>query len=288
MSRPEQYVGISGVVSREQQRIAAEYARNAGVGELGAFVMSGVQASSRTQIDEEPTDQGEGWHPVGANIKAAGEVDDTGLIRSFIHIYGGDKKIERQKRTIEATVYRTAEFQSGIQLNRLDWQLPEYDEFMQEVRSNKIVGEDCAIVLQCHERAMKALEPAALTERLQRLAPDYVLFDVSHGAGKFMDTEDLRRYIDDIYQKQLDVGVAIAGGLDGPTLQKAQENEDSLFRLFESFPDLSCDAEGKLRSGESGATYLDMDKVRHYLSSWVNMMRGIKSVQGPNDEPTQL
>lgn len=268
MSKPEQYVGVSGGADTEEQEHLFENARAVGVGEFDAFVMWGIQASDKTQIDERPTKHGEDWHPVGDDIENAGMVDKTGLTRPFIHIYGGEDDIDRQKETIKAVLTRTDEFRDGIQLNRLDWQLPVYDGFMREVR--ELAGDNCAIVLQCHERVTDALGPAALTERLQHLAPDYVLFDASHGKGKVMNPEDVRAYIDAIYQEQLDVGVAVAGGLDGETLH------DAVGPLFQEFPDLSCDAEGKLRAGEPGATELDMYKVVEYLKAWVSMMEEIR------------
>jgi len=268
MAKPEQYVGISGGVRADQQAEVLGYAHEAGVAQLGAFVMWGVQASVKTQIDEIPTRYGEGWHAVGDNIAGSSFLDRTNLTRPFIHIYGGDEDRELQMRTIMATVARTGEFQRGLQLNRLDWNLPEYDGFMAELRQNV---PDMPIVLQCQDRIMGVLSPQEIVERLKTLKPEYVLFDVSHGRGLQMEPEFVRAYVDAIYQAQLDVGVVVAGGLSAETL------DTTVAPLYEEYPDLSCDAEGAMRTDDTkDETELDLSKVRDYIHSWACMVGGIR------------
>jgi phosphoribosylanthranilate isomerase len=267
MNRPEQYVGVSGVVAVEQQVEIADIARELKVAKLGAFVMYGVQASTKTQVYEVPTRYGEDWHVVGDNIKETSFTDETGLTRPYIHIFGGDSDRVQQFKTIWATTRRTREFHEGLQLNRLDWQKSEYDVFMNNIRN--MVG-DIPIVLQCHERVMGSLDPSEVVDRLRTLKPEYVLFDVSHGKGKVMNASDSKDYIDAVYQSELGIGVVVAGGLNHETIH------DAVGPLYEDYPDISVDTEGKMRSGEKGSTYLDLDKVAKYMEAWVEVVSGSK------------
>jgi hypothetical protein len=122
------------------------------------------------------------------------------------------------------------------------------------------------IILQVGARALQQVEhsPLMLGERLKLYdgIVDYVLLDPSGGLGKPMDVEAMHRYVHGIKAADLDIGIGIAGGL-------CQESLPSIGSLLEEFPDLSIDAEGRLRDETDN---LDIDKARAYLQLARQMM----------------
>lgn len=123
----------------------------------------------------------------------------------------------------------------GFQLN-MAW--PDPDVLM-EVKSKRMV-----IVLQVGSRAFEMIgnSPIRLAMRIEREYPmvDYVLLDASGGKGKPLDTCMVRPYFYALAAKQLPIGLVVAGGLSADSL-------DLVAPLVDEFPDLSLDAEGKLR-----------------------------------------
>lgn len=81
---------------------------------------------------------------------------------------------------------------------------------------------------------------------------DYVLLDQSCGHGIPLDVEFMRRYLDVLYKEDLGLGIVVAGGLCSTTL-------NIIKTIINDFPDLSIDAEGKLRNQDDslnlGLTY---------------------------------
>lgn len=99
---------------------------------------------------------------------------------------------------------------------------------------------------------------------------DYVLLDASGGYGIEMNVEKTRSYLQAIYDKGLHekIGIAMAGGL-------SDKNLDRISTLLEKFPNLSIDAEGKLRGKDD---QLDVYKVMHYISSALELMRSAEQL----------
>jgi hypothetical protein len=72
---------------------------------------------------------------------------------------------------------------------------------------------------------------------------DYVLLDPSGGYGVPFDLEKAKAYIEALKTKNLSVKIGTAGGLSPTTL-------DPLRKLLATYPELSWDAEGRLRDKE--------------------------------------
>lgn len=85
-----------------------------------------------------------------------------------------------------------------------------------------------------------------------------ILIDPSGGRGVLVNLEHMPRTLADIKEKHPNLGIGVAGGLDKKTSK-------SLAPLFAEFPDLSVDAESRLRSEDD--THLDIVKTREYVKS---------------------
>ena len=90
----------------------------------------------------------------------------------------------------------------------------------------------------------------------------HVLIDPSCGTGKDLDVGLTEAIVKALTQALAGTGVeiGIAGGLSAETLPHVKP-------LLTRYPDLSTDAEGKLRDGSELGGHLVLDKVRQYLDA---------------------
>lgn len=93
---------------------------------------------------------------------------------------------------------------------------------------------------------------------------EYVLLDPSGGYGKPFDPECARDYLLALKAKNIGIGLVVAGGLSPTTL-------DLVEPLVREFPDLSIDAEGRLRTQED---HLDLAVSSEYLRKAFAMFNG--------------
>jgi len=146
----------------------------------------------------------------------------------------------------------------GFQLN-LAW--PSRDAIL---AYHKVCGGKF-IVLQIGGKAFEMVNhsPKELAEKvsLYEHVVDYVLLDPSGGYGVPFDTEKARTYLDALRGYNLDLGLGVAGGLSPTTLNLIEP-------LISDFPDLSIDAEGRLRdSGDN----LDLSIASQYVQGACNL-----------------
>lgn len=140
----------------------------------------------------------------------------------------------------------------GFQLN-LAW--PSRDAIL---AYHKVCGGKF-IVLQIGGRAFEMINhlPKELAERVSwyEHVVDYVLLDPSGGYGVPFDTGKARAYLKALASYNLYLGLGVAGGLSPTTLNLVQP-------LVSDFPDLSIDAEGRLRDSQDN---LDLSIAGQYV-----------------------
>ncbi|MFA6437075.1 MAG: hypothetical protein WC242_05510 [Candidatus Paceibacterota bacterium] len=142
----------------------------------------------------------------------------------------------------------------GFQLN-LAW--PDI-RMMKQYR--EYVGFVPRIVLQIGQKAIEtAGGPQGIVERLSpyidaNLIND-ILLDPSGGLGKPFDTERAREILREIKRQNWHIGLGVAGGLGPDSLGLVQP-------LVEEFPELSIDAQGRLRNAEYD---LDIEATKTYV-----------------------
>lgn len=140
----------------------------------------------------------------------------------------------------------------GFQLN-IVWPSVDVLRAYREVYPTK------QIVLQIGGHAFEMVNhsPEQLATRVVEYdgLAEYVLLDPSGGYGKPFDPERARQYLVALKEKNLDVGLGVAGGLSPTTLNLVEP-------LAKEFPELSIDAEGRLRTPED---YLDLKLASEYI-----------------------
>ncbi len=92
---------------------------------------------------------------------------------------------------------------------------------------------------------------------------EYVLLDSSGGLGKIFDVDRASEYLVALQARKLDLGLGVAGGLSPTTLNLVEP-------LVKDFPQLSIDAEGRLRTPPPGDR-LDVDLAKGYLYKALSM-----------------
>ncbi len=126
------------------------------------------------------------------------------------------------------------------------------------------------IVLQVGTNAFDEISnsPAALLSQLEEYKKnlDYVLLDRSMGRGLGMNPDLHLSHFQILSSMQRDLGIAIAGGLGPNTVQVIET-------LVAEFPNLSIDAQGKLRPSGNALDPIDWNMARKYLSGAVEIFK---------------
>lgn len=142
---------------------------------------------------------------------------------------------------------------NGFQLN-LTWPSAKTVERYKRIHNGK------SIVLQIGSRAFEEVShsPQKLADRVHNEYEgliDYVLLDPSGGTGAPFNPRITRGYLEALSTQKNDFGLGIAGGLSPSTL-------DLIEPFIKDFPELSIDAEGKLRTPEDN---LSVSITRDYI-----------------------
>ena len=115
-------------------------------------------------------------------------------------------------------------------------------------------------VLQVGNRVFEMIDnsPKKLAERVANYKDliDYVLLDPSGGLGIPMITEEMKAYLGALKEKDLDIGLGVAGGL-GPGKSHLIEP------LVREHPDLSIDVEKNVRDQHD---MLDLELSKKYIT----------------------
>ena len=141
----------------------------------------------------------------------------------------------------------------GFQLN-LPWPPPdELGRFVDQYPSLKLI-------LQIGQESCRQVEgnPAGIASRLRadyQGLVHYALLDLSAGYGRTLDTSWCLQQLRELRCANLGLGLGVAGGLSPGSLHLEKP-------LIKEFPDLSIDAEARLRDEHDA---LDMDLALDYI-----------------------
>jgi hypothetical protein len=263
MPKPVPYVGVSGVVSPEQQQWIRETAQP--IIDRGRALLLGVKAVHKNHWLEIENKYGPEHYPVGKDI--GGSVESTSedellVAQVYLDLQAAAQEGESnyEVRFIDKLLGRAA--WTGVQFDMLPWHENEYTGLF-----GRIKKEAPLVLLQCHGDIMQKLSPHKVSELLRSYTGlvDYVLFDASHGKGVTLNPDALEPFVD-AASELTGIGVGVAGGLDERTVLSPEFQ-----KLLAHYPDLSFDAEGKLRPEGKGA--LDQDATRAYLASAARVVR---------------
>ncbi len=125
------------------------------------------------------------------------------------------------------------------------------------------------VILQIGQRAFNEVnnDPAALIAKLEAYTGiiHRVLLDKSMGQGKGMDAKGLIPFARAIRNRFPDMGIGAAGGLGPDTMHLVEP-------LLAEFPDLSWDAQGRLRrSGDALNDPIEWDLAETYVTKSVDL-----------------
>ena len=248
MKRP--YIGITDFINASQAEQMLEVFARGGAERIGRRLMVGVMMSYKT-LNNLPTKWAAafppkesvrdifGAHPLSFNVLHYADYDTVDVAESIelATTFGGP----------------------NIHAIQLDMIWPDPDT----VKKYRDRHPWIQVIIQGNVKAMTAVgdDPAAFAARLKTYgdAIDYILLDKSMGKGLGMDALGLLPFARVIAEQISDIGLAAAGGLGPDTLHLLEP-------LIAEFPNLSIDAQGKLRPSGNALDPIDWDMASRYLT----------------------
>lgn len=249
---PEPYLGVTGVCRREDCLALLERTPD-----VGRKIMLGVLMSGKTIRGVRNN-----WPQ---RYPEAREVADIFVAhpRALNLVHFNTKEPEKLVEDLAKVMELGGANCHGVQLN-MAWPSPNLVEMFRDMFPL------ATVVLQVGSRAFADTGPSpiVLAERVADWyggSIDYVLLDPSGGEGKALSSEDLLPFVKKLYARAVPaaIGVGVAGGLSAETM-------DLMDRLWDRYPDLSIDAEGKLRDEPEDKEHGDrfnLGKASAYLTT---------------------
>ena len=252
--KPISYVGITGICAPEQSAalvsIAAGMRRRLMIGVLVSDASMEGQPDRWPRRYPPPASAADIFsdHPAAFNVVHYNTHDPSTLARQLTEIV----------RLVGSRLH-------GFQLN-MAWPAP---------RQLALFREECPgvqIIIQLNREAFDIIAglPDGVSGKLRREYGglyDHALLDLSAGHGEMLEpvwaADQLRR----LYGADLDAGLGVAGGLCAESLPMIEP-------LIREFPDLSIDAEGRLRDEDD---FLDLNRAEEYLIGALAMFEGEKA-----------
>lgn len=243
ISKP--YVGITGVTTRLQSEAISKYAEELGW-PLTTQIMIGVLASYK------------GLRGQLANPKQYPAVKQIGTVlindRGFLNLVHYNSRADGLSAQL-TEVLSDAIWADGVQLN-IPWPHPDA---LRRFRNRTYM----TVVQQISMRAyrMAGGTPGRMVKHLAAYEGliEHVLIDPSGGTGHVFDVEYAKTVLAALVDSQLEFKWGIAGGL-------GMDNIGRLRPLLDIYPDLSWDAQARLRSADD---QLDPGMWEPYLAaSW--------------------
>jgi len=155
----------------------------------------------------------------------------------------------------------------GINALQLDMVWPDVRAISSALHMS---GKKLEVILQVGKNAIEEAKnsPQEVARRLwdYRNVIDYVLLDKSMGKGVGMDAKGLLPFAQVITAVFPTLGIAVAGGLGPTSIELVQP-------LAEDFPDISIDAQSKLRPSGSALDPIDWDMADAYLVKALAMFK---------------
>lgn len=148
---------------------------------------------------------------------------------------------------------------AGIHALQLDMIWPDPDQITEGVHGSQM---NIEVILQVGTTALEQIrnDPQLLVEKLKRYdgAIHRVLLDKSAGAGIGMSASVLLPFARAIRKHLPELGLVVAGGLGPKTMHLVEP-------IVREFPEVSIDAQGKLRSSGNALDPIDWKMASAYL-----------------------
>lgn len=271
--RPE-YIGISGVVNKDQQAELVEMFDALGLHQQRVLQL-GVKATHKTQWLGIENKYGREWYPVGSEIDQALQngMGTTGVAQICFDSELVHSNYYRREFIVRALARTTHSWLTGVQFDMLPWF--DNPNILDETLPNGVYyledsAKDITVTLQCQGDIMQQHTPIEIADMLARYPQlDYVLFDNSCGRGIQMNADELLPYIHTVntHNDLQDLHVAVGGGLNARVVRA------ELPKVLRHFPQVSWDAEGQLHPVNNQARRpLDMQMTKEYLEACAEVL----------------
>lgn len=253
--RLKPYIGVTGIMSRNDYiHVAMPF----NMGHNTHQLMAGILVSSKTK-NGMPNKYPNRYPP----IESVASLIPTGLDSLNLIHYSTDNPERLAEEMVEVLSHCDDQI-DGFQLNVCWPKVSQLEEFYKK-HSRKTV-----IILQIGRHALEQIHfvPRLLVKRIRESGYlDFIqgiLIDPSCGKGQAYERGGIADYLAELYNAQLRINIGIAGGLHGGLCPNGRDNflEFALSPLAQMYPDLSIDAEGKLRDADDN---LDYQEVKKYI-----------------------
>jgi hypothetical protein len=247
--RPQPYIGVTGFMSeadvREVLFVVPKDARHK--------LMVGVLASQKTFRGEQ--NKYPNRYPSKDVIGSIFVEHPQALNLVHYHTLVSDQMLASE---LMAVRHAAEPHCHGFQLN-VRWPSPKALEIYHHASSIGFRPKQDVVVLQCGRSAMADVDfvPEKLAQRVTdyKGLVDYVLIDPSGGKGQGFDRRFAYECMCELTKFVPDMGLGVAGGL-------AAEMVGSIEDLLKTHPDISIDAEGRLRKPDDS---LKVGAANHYV-----------------------
>ncbi len=238
------YIGVTGFMTTEEVD-AALNALNGLPNWSTRMLMVGVLASSKTLRGEANK-----WPNRYPNVRDIARLfPPHRRTVNLIHYATDDQHTLPEQ--LDQLMELGGRYLDGFQLN-VTWPEP----------SRIDIGKGKRVVLQLNRRALEAFDnnPDRVAEQLDHYIPFItdILVDASGGLGIPVDVEVAEAYMRAIGGRHRELGIGVAGGL-------SHEGMGRLQSLADKFPNMSVDAEGRLRTSMP-EDKMNVEAMKTYIS----------------------
>ena len=249
------YIGVTGFMSPDEVN---ETLRDINFKKANRLLMVGVLASAKTLVGQ--TNKWPNRYPKWENVKNIFQENDNCL--NLIHF--NTKEPDQLTFHLNSMTDAVGPKLHGFQLN-IAWPNPE------SIARYKDVHPDKVIVLQVggHAFSMVNHEPEMVEDMVKSYLGliDYVLLDPSGGLGQELNPFAMRDYLLALAKHEKQIGLGVAGGLSAGTVKILEP-------LIKDYPNLSIDAEGRLRT-EIGDN-LNVPVTRGYIQQSLDLFERVR------------
>lgn len=262
--RIKPYIGVTGIMCRN------DYLHCAMPFNMGHFthqLMAGILVSSKTKdgiLNGYPK-----RYPPIESVKALipGGIDSLNLIH-----YNTDNPDRLADEMAEVLSFCDERI-DGFQLNVCWPEVSQFEEFYKKANRKTV------IILQIGRHALEQVNfvPKLLIRKIRSGYLDFIhgiLIDPSGGKDQAYEREGIRDYLAELYNADLRINIGIAGGLHGGFCPNGRDNflDFALKPLAQMYPDLSIDAEGRLRDADDNLDYQEVGKYIHESQAIFNSL----------------
>ncbi len=247
MKKP--YIGITDFINAGQATQMLDVFARGGAEKLGRQLMVGVMMSYKT-LNDVPTK----WSAAFPQKEFVRDIFTSHPL-AFNTLHYADYDAIDVAENIERATSFCGPNLHAIQLDMI-WPDPAI------VKNYRNRHPWIQVIIQGNAKAMNATgnDPAAFADRIKAYGDsvDYVLLDKSMGKGLGMDAVGLLPFARAVSEQIPGLGLAAAGGLGPNTLPLVAP-------LIAEFPNLSIDAQGKLRPSGDALDPIDWGMASQYL-----------------------